>query len=189
MLVSGVAVGVCSRCHATISVAKSAESTYWTAWASPRTDLYFRWLNITLFCHSRPHFGFFLLFNLLKWKSSKPFLFGVIAQSFLLQLPLLNRHEVMTQGHGQVRWFDIDWPDFLRHQIGKWPNFKVKFLFSRKILIFTFVMLAFTYPNPSPWPSRPTPSSLGEPGSKLWSKQRLSLEAPSTDARGNNLPY
>ena len=53
----------------------------------------------------------------------KPFLFGVLAQSLLLQMPLNNRHHILVEGHGQIRWSDIDWDEFMRHETGKWLIF------------------------------------------------------------------
>ena len=49
---------------------------------------------------------------------TKMYLFGVLAQSFLLQLPLFNRHEILCRGYGSIQWSDIDWRDFLRRETG-----------------------------------------------------------------------
>ena len=43
---------------------------------------------------------------------NKAYLLGIIGQALLLQLPLHNRHDMLTRNYGVIGWTDIDWDTF-----------------------------------------------------------------------------
>ena len=50
---------------------------------------------------------------------NKAYLLGILGQSLLLQLPLFNRYELLTERYGCVGWEDVDWDQFFIGDRGK----------------------------------------------------------------------
>ena len=43
---------------------------------------------------------------------TKPYLFGLVAQALLSQMPLLDREKLLTTDHGRIYHNDVDWDRF-----------------------------------------------------------------------------
>ena len=50
---------------------------------------------------------------------NKSYILGIVAQSLLLQLPLRDRHTLLTRGYGIINWDDVDWDHFFDNDYGK----------------------------------------------------------------------
>ena len=50
---------------------------------------------------------------------NKAYILGIVAQSLLLQLPLRDRHALLTRGYGIIEWDDVDWDKFFNNDYGK----------------------------------------------------------------------
>ena len=50
---------------------------------------------------------------------NKAYLLGILGQAFLLQLPLRDRHTLLTRGYGVIMWSDVDWDTFMIGQHGE----------------------------------------------------------------------
>ena len=50
---------------------------------------------------------------------NKAYLLGILGQALLLQLPLLDRHELLTRRYGCIHWEDVDWDQFFVGNHGK----------------------------------------------------------------------
>ena len=75
---------------------------------------------------------------------NKAYILGIVAQSLLLQLPLRDRHALLTRGYGIITWDDVDWDRFFDNDYGKiatsfvLDGYKFLFVFNHLDIVLCF---------------------------------------------------